>query len=306
MPTDFIQANTNGRLHDAREASLPPLNRGFLYGDAIYEVWRTYAGVLFAWQEHWQRLQQSAAALHLGLPCTAAAMLREIIRTAAAFRQATGHAGELYVRLQITRGGGPIGLDVALADRPDYVLLVQANKELTPEILQRGYVLSLETTLRRNSAHSLNPAWKTGNYLNNILCLREAKVRGADEVLMVNLAGEATEAAVANVGFIKAGRLVTPPLDAGILGGITRDLVLRNIAPRLALVVEERPIRPEELGAMDECFLMSTTRDLSPVGAIDSHRYQVGPDTVTMRLKSAFADYVRHYIATHPEQGLAQ
>lgn len=306
MPTDFIQANTNGRLHDAREPSLSPLNRGFLYGDAIYEVWRTYAGVLFAWHEHWSRLQQSAAALHLGLPCTADAMLVEVKRTAAAFRRTTGYAGELYVRLQITRGGGPIGLDVALADRPDFVLLVQPNKGLAPEVLQQGYVLSLETVLRRNATSSLNPAWKTGNYLNNILCLREARARGADEVLMVNLAGEATEAAVANIGFVADGHIVTPPLNAGILGGITRHLILHEIAPRLPVAVEERPIRPEELPAMQECFLMSTTRDVSPVGAIDAQRYRVGADTVTMRLKAAFADYVRDYIAQHPEQRLDQ
>ncbi|MFI5358012.1 MAG: aminotransferase class IV [Opitutales bacterium] len=305
MPTDFIQANTNGRLHDAREPSLPPLNRGFLYGDAIYEVWRTYEGILFAWDEHWQRLEHSAAALHIGLPSDAATMWGEVSRTAAAYRQTTGYAGELYVRLQITRGGGPIGLDVALADQPDFVLLVQANKGLPPAKLQHGYALSLETNLRRNPPSSLNPAWKTGNYLNNILCLREARSRGADEVLMVNLAGEATESAVANIGFVQRGDVITPPLSAGILGGITRDLVLHRIAAAAGLRMTERVVTPAELGSMEECFLMSTTRDISPVGSIDGHRFAVGPGSVTRRLKAAFADYVRDYGARHPQQRLA-
>lgn len=306
MPTDFIQANTNGRLHDAREPSLSPLNRGYLYGDAIYEVWRTYDGVLFAWLEHWRRLEQSAAALHLGLPCGADAMLAEIKRTAAAYRMATRHQGELYVRLQITRGGGPIGLDVALADRPDFVLLVQANKGLPVEKLANGYVLSVETTLRRNPASSLNPAWKTGNYLNNILCLREARVRGADDVLMINLAGEITETSTTNIGFVRDGRILTPPLSAGILGGITRELVLRAVAPVADLTVEERTVAPEDLAGMEECFIMSTTRDISPVGSVDGRRFPVRADGVTLRLKAAFADFVRDYVARHPAQHLGQ
>ena len=142
MGDAFIQANTNGRLHDACEPSLPPLNRGFLYGDAIYEVWRTYENVLFAWDEHWRRLENSARALHIGIPMERDRMFEEIHRTARSYRQATGHAGELYVRLQITRGAGAIGLDPALADRPDYVILVQPNKDIPAEIKPRGYRLS--------------------------------------------------------------------------------------------------------------------------------------------------------------------
>jgi len=304
MAVDFIQANTNGRLHDAREASIPPLNRGFLYGDAIYEVWRTYEGVLFAWQEHWVRLEQSAAALAMRLAAPADRMLEEIKRTVAAFRAGTGHRGELYVRLQITRGGGPIGLDPGLADQPDFVLLVQANRGLPPEKLAAGYRLSLATGLHRNHPASLNPAWKTGNYLNNILCLHEARARGADEVVITNLAGEVTEAAVANLGFVRDGEILTPPLSAGMLAGITRGLVLEHVAPAAGIRVRETALRPEDFPRMQECFMLSTTKDVAPVGYIDGHRFRVAPDTVAMRLKAAFADYVRAYITRHPEQTL--
>ncbi len=301
MPAPYIQANTNGRLHSAHEPSLSPLNRGFLYGDAIYEVWRTYHGVIFTWDEHWRRLERSALALHLTLPLAPALMLVEIKRTVAAFRTETHFAGEVYIRLQVTRGGGAIGLDVALADKPDFVLLVQPCPVVAPETLRAGLKLSLATSLRRNSTATLSPEWKTGNYLNNILCLREARARGADEVVMLNLAGEVTEAAVSNIAFVRDGALLTPPLASGILGGITRALVLEKIAAAAGVPAREAVLRPEEFAAMQECCLLSSTKDLTPVAAIDGTRFKVGADTVTARLKSAFADYARAYASAHPE-----
>jgi branched-chain amino acid aminotransferase len=300
MSASFIQANTNGRLHDAREPSISPLNRGFLYGDAIYEVWRTYHGVLFAWEEHWRRLERSAAALHLTLPFAPAVALVEIKRTVAAFFAATGAQSEVYVRLQITRGGGAIGLDPALADRPDFALLVQPNPAWTPRQLA-GLQLSLATGLRRNPVAALSPAWKTGNYLNNILCLREARARGADEVVIINLAGEVTEAAVSNIAFVRAGEVITPPMEAGILGGITRQLLLEKIAVAAGVSMREAAVRPEDFARMEECFLLSSTKDVSAVAAIDGTRFKTGDDTVTMRLKRAFADHARAYAGAHPE-----
>jgi len=297
----YIQANTNGRLHPASEPSLSPLNRGFLYGDAVYEVWRTYAGVIFAWEEHWRRLGASAAALHFELPWLPAVILEEIRRTAAAFRAAAPEPGELYIRLQLARGEGAIGLDPALAERPEFVLLVQRCPELTAAQAAAGLRLSVAGQLRRNPAAALDPAWKTGNYLNNILGLREARARGADEVLLLNLAGEVTEAAVANVAFVRGGELITPPLRAGILSGITRGLVLAGIAAAARVPVREETVRPEDFGAMDECLLLSTTKDIVPVAAIDGAQFQVGARTATARLKAAFAAHARAYARSHPQ-----
>jgi len=298
---NYIQANTNGRLHPADEPSIAPLDRGFLYGDAIYEVWRTYHGVVFAWEEHWARLRRSAHALYMELPWTPDQLLPEIRRTVTAFREQTTHAGELYIRLQISRGAGAIGLDIALADRPVFILLVQPCPVVPPEKQRTGLTLSLATSLRRNPVDSLNPAWKTGNYLNNLLCLREARARGADEVVILNRSGEVTEAAVSNIAFVREGALVTPPLAAGILVGITRELLLRQIAPAAGVPVREAVVRPEEFPRMAECILLSSTKDVAPVAAIDSVRFAVGPGTVAARLKAAFADYAQTYAAAHPE-----
>ncbi|MBW8782321.1 MAG: aminotransferase class IV family protein [Verrucomicrobia bacterium] len=304
MSAPYIQANTNGRLHPATEPSIAPLNRGFLYGDAIYEVWRTYHGVIFAWDEHWARLERSAGSLYMTLPWSREFMLAEIKKTTAAYREISGHAGALYIRLQITRGGGPIGLDVALADRPDFVLLVQPCPLLTDAQAEKGILLSLARALHRNHPSTLNPVWKTGNYLNNLLCLREARSRGADEVVITNLAGEITEAAVSNIGFVQDGVVVLPSLEAGILAGITRRLLIDRIASAAGVKVVERTVRPEELGNMQECFLTATTKDLVPVRAIDDTVFRVGADTVTMAVKRAFADFARAYAQARPQQAV--
>jgi len=265
MCAHIIQANTNGRLHAADEPSISPLNRGFLYGDAIYEVWRTHAGVIFTWEQHWARLERSARALHFELPLVAGAMLVEIKRTVARYRECSGNLGELYIRLQVTRGGGAIGLDPALADRSDFVLLVQPCPEVAAEKLRDGLHLSLATELRRNHA------------------------------------GEVTEAAVSNIAFVRDGVVLTPPLSAGILGGITRDLILNEVALAAGITAREERVRPADFGGMSECFLLSTTKDVGPVAAIDAARFTVGQDTVSARLKAAFANYVRAYAAAHPE-----
>jgi branched-subunit amino acid aminotransferase/4-amino-4-deoxychorismate lyase len=301
MSTPYIQANTNGRLHPAHEPSLTPLNRGFLYGDAIYEVWRSYHGRLFAWEEHFARLEASARALHMDLGFTRPEILAEIVRTVAAFRAEQRFEGDVYVRLQVSRGAGPIGLDIALADKPEFVILVQPCPVVPPEKVRAGLKLSVATGLRRNPMQSLSPAWKTGNYLNNILCLREAKARGADEVVMLNLNGEITEAAVSNIGFVRNGEAITPPLQAGILAGITRRLLMEKIGPAAGLKVREEVLTLLDLDGMKECFLLGTTRDVLPVGSIDERTFPVGEHTVTARLKAAFADYAKDYAAAHPE-----
>jgi branched-chain amino acid aminotransferase len=302
----FIQANSDGRLHDAREASISPLNRGFLYGDAIYEVWRTYGGCLFAWEEHWERLLRSAAALGMEVPLDPPRLLEEIRRSAKAFLQVDPSAPDLYVRLQVTRGAGSIGLDTGLADHPSWVILVQRLRDLGEPQLERGLNLSLATGLRRNSIRALNPAWKTGNYLNNVLCLREARSRGADEVVMLNEAGYVTEAAVCNLFFVRGQEVVTPPSSAGILEGITRALLLKGFAASDGIAVREADVRPEDLGGFDECFLTSTTRDLAPVRSIDGKQFAVGPGTVTRQIKAAFRARVTASLRHRPELQLYQ
>ncbi len=290
--SDYVQANTNGRLHDASEPSLSPLNRGFLYGDAVYEVWRTYAGRIFGWEEHWERLRRSAAALVLALPAEPEEVLKEIRRTVAAYRQTTGYREDVYIRLQVFRGEGAIGLDPALADRSGFILLVKPVPRIDPPAWEKGLTLSVAQQLRRTDPGSLDPAWKTGNYLNNLLCLNEARRRGADDVLILNRHGQLTEASTANIAFVQADRLITPPLSVGILAGVTRRLILEHVARRAGTETQEAPLTLADLGAMEECMVLSSTKDVQPVGRIDDVIFRVGEGTRARLLKQAFADYV--------------
>jgi branched-chain amino acid aminotransferase len=298
-----VQVNVDGQLVSAEQPTLSPLNRSFLYGDSIYEVWRSYHNRLFAWKEHWRRLHRSAHALHLNIPWTEEHLLGQIKRTAAAFRESTKHTGDLYVRLQIHRGGGVIGLDVDLADEEGYVILVQPVPTLS-KVVRTGHGLSLSVArnIRRNPTAALNPAWKTGNYLNNIIGLQEARERGADDVLFLNTGGEVTEASTSNIAFISGTELITPPLSSGILAGITRDRIVRETAAKAGLRVVERQVMPGELGGFEEAMLFSTTKDVVPVGRIDDHHYRVtGEAAAWLRLKAAFAEAAQGYAEDHPE-----
>lgn len=299
MPVPFVQANTNGRLHAAHEPSLPPLDRGFLYGDAVYEVWRTYAGAVFTFAEHWARLETSAASLYLTLPLDPATALAEIARTTAAYRSQTSDTGELYIRLQVSRGGGAIGLDPALADAANWVILVQPLPRIDDTVLQTGLRVAIARGIRRNHPLTLDPLWKSGNYLNNILALREARAAGASEVLLLNLAGEITEASTMSVAFVRDGQVFTPPLSAGILASITRRFLIDRVAPRAGVTVHETTLRTEDLPSMQEAFFLSTTKDLTPIAQIDTQRFTTGPATLTSRLKAIFADVAQAHCAAH-------
>lgn len=301
MEHPYIQANTNGRLHDAASPSLSVLDRSFLHGDSVYEVWRTYDGAIFAYDEHWERLARSAAALHLTLPFDAAGLRRELLRTAQAFVEQTGHVGPLYLRAQISRGAGPLGLDPALAGPTTFVILAQRLRLPRPDKLRAGLILTIARELRRNPPESLNPAWKTGNGLNVLLGLREARARGADDVLLLNHEGQVTEASSSNVFFVRKNAIVTPPLSSGLLGGITRRWMIERIAPRLGVTALEEPVRPADLAYFDSCFLTSTTRDLSPVAAIDEHRFHVDDLALVWKLKAAFQNFASDYAATRAD-----
>jgi branched-chain amino acid aminotransferase len=276
----------DGRLLPPARARISVFDRGFLYGDSIYEVLRTYGGEPFELEAHLRRLRRSAALIGLRLPLS---MARLRARLAAALRAAGNR--ESYVRLIVTRGEGPIGLDPALAVHPHVIVLVRPLHPPPAEVYARGVSIRV-VDVRRNLRQAIDPAAKTGNYLNNVLALREARARGGYEALMLDARGRVAEGSTSNVFAVFGRRVATPPLD-GILAGVTRDLVLK-LARKLGHPAEERPLRRADLLRADELFLTSTLREVVPIARVDGRRVGRGaPGEITRRLLEAFRERAR-------------
>jgi len=289
---DLILACVNGAIRDAREAMISPLDRSFLYGDSVYEVWRTYGGRIFAIDEHWERLEGTAGGLGFELPWSKSFLLERMAETVSEWRESCGDGEtDVYIRLQLSRGSGSIGLDPELAEEPVYVILVKALPDLSDASLDCGCKLAIPAGGRRNSLKSLSPALKTGNYLNNILGLREARAAGADDALFLNLEGRLTEASTRNFWLVREDAVVTPVLEDGILAGVTRKILLERIREIDGLPLRAESLELGELERASECFLSSSTQDIQPVASVDRRPFRLGPDTVARRLKKRFREY---------------
>jgi branched-chain amino acid aminotransferase len=273
----------DGVVVPEERAVVPILDRGFLYGDGIYEVLRTSGGEPVDMPRHLERLAASAERIALRLPPRA-----DLERWIAA-ALAAGQNPDSYVRIVVTRGGGPIGLDIALADRPRTVVIVLPLVTPTAEEYARGVDL-VTVGVERTSARAVDPAIKSGNYLNNILGLAEAKRHGAYEAIFLNAAGHVTEASTANLFFVKGGRLITPRLDVGILAGITRRRILEHAAAA-GIPSDEALVTPAELAGFEEAFVSSSLRGVLPVRTIDGRALPV-PGPITRTLMAAYDGFL--------------
>ena len=252
----------DGQLVAPALAKVSVYDRGFLYGDAVFEVLRTYGGVPFAVDAHLSRLKRSAEAVAIVLPVDEEAMRREIDEAL----RAAGN-DESYVRVMVTRGEGPLSLDPDTAIRPLRVLIVEPLRPPPREDYERG-IAAITVRTRRAVDETSAAGAKVTNYLANLLAVREAKARGAREALVVDARGRVIEGASSNVFVVRDGRVTTPAEDAGILAGITRARVLAAAAS-LGIPVDERSLRVEELHVADEVFVTSSIRELLSVVRVD-------------------------------------
>jgi branched-chain amino acid aminotransferase len=282
----------DGEIVPPERAVVSVYDRGFLYGDAVFEVLRTYGGKPFALDEHCARLRRSAERVLIPVPLDDAALAREIERVVAAAQNT-----ESYARIMLTRGSGPLGLDPALAGAPLRVIIVEPVAPPPREVYAKGIALACIATSTTTSATAAAGA-KVSNYLSNLLAVRDAKARGAAEALIVDAAGDVVEGASSNVFIVRRNTadapptLVTPPEDAGILAGITRAHVLAAAAS-LAIPVELTRLRPSDLYAADEAFITSSIREIVPAIAIDGRVIGAGtPGPVTRALHRAFREGV--------------
>lgn len=287
MTTKVYLSNTDAPL-DPSEATVSVFDRGFLYGDSIYETMRTANGNPLELQRHLRRLEHSGAGIGLGLPRTAA-QFEDIIRRTHA---ATGNA-ESYVRVMVTRGQGPIALDPRKSSEPTVVVIAKPLELPSDELYQRGIRVVIVDV--EKAGGGIDPGIKTGNYLSNIIALRQAIERGGDDAILCNAAGEVAEGATSNLFFVDDGVLRTPNLGTGILAGITRGLVC-ELATELGLAPQEARITPAQVRAADEVFLTSSVRGIMPVTAVDGRQVgdgHVGP--VTQKLRARYEAYIESY-----------
>ena len=276
----------DGRPMAPEAARVSVFDRGFLYGDSVFEALRTYAGRPFALERHLARLADSAARVFIELPVSLEQLGREV-------QSAIVGAGntESYVRLTVTRGvGETLGLDPGLSRHPARVIIVTPLTPPPPETYLEGVpVVSYRT--ERVTDGSAAAGAKVGNYLVAVLANREARAAGCYEALIVDGRGRVVEGATSNVfAVLDDGTLVTPPEQDGILLGITRETLL-ELADELKLAVRLQSLPLDELKHAAEVFVCSSIRELVPVVRIDGARIGSGsPGPHSLRLLAGFRE----------------
>lgn len=279
----------NGTITDADRASVAVFDHGFLFGEGIYETLRTYGREPFLFDRHLRRLRHSASLLALDVPWSDADLLADVRKTMAAPPRLPGPSGseEAYIRILVTRGVGDLSYNPAACPQPSLVIIVKPFPGQPERTFSQGIKIAL-VSVRRNHPQALNPQIKSNNLINNALAMQEAIRRGAEEALMLNQAGELAECAQSNVFLVRAGAVRTPPLSAGLLPGVTREYVL-ELASSLGLDAREARLTPEDLKTADEVFITGTTREVTPVVAVDDDRVGAGaPGPVATKLLAAF------------------
>lgn len=256
--------NINGQIFPPDQARISVFDRGFLYGDSIYEVTRTIKRVPFLLDDHLRRLWLSAEKLDIPMSHSMDYIREQIQETIAAL-----NIDDVYLRIIITRGLGEIGLNPALSQGNNLIIIALPLPEFHSWWYSQGVHIIVADTIR-NLKCTVDPSIKSGNYLNNVLAYSEASKQGAFDAIMLNNEGHVTEATTSNVWIVKSGILMTPPLEAGLLEGITRGKLL-EIAKLYGLPAIEKNFNADELRAADECFLSATIKQLIPVTKID-HR----------------------------------
>ncbi|MBI2026446.1 MAG: aminotransferase class IV [Deltaproteobacteria bacterium] len=317
-----ISLNINGKLVTAHHAKVSIFDHGFLYGDSVYETLLTYEGRPFLLDLHLDRLFRSSSALQIKPSWSRDKYKKEIQKTLAPLvkqnkkkvmsqlwgRQGPSEEGDTVspttetlqkkciIRICLTRGVGPIGLDPELCSKPTNIIYTQEFKDYPKSFYTKGINIRLVST-QRNSPFALSPAIKSCNFLNNILAFIEAKNHHALEGVMLNFKGHVAEGTTSNIFVVKDGVLRTPPLSSGILEGLTRWVVF-EICKKEKIKATECVVRPHDIFKADECFISSTTREVMPVTKCDGKKIGTGHvGRVTQKLIRCFQEYAQRALS---------
>lgn len=275
----------NGKIVAAEQASVSVFDHGLLYGDGVFEGIRFYNGRAFRLQSHLERLCLSARAIALRIPYTVEDLAQAVADTIAASATRDG-----YLRLVVTRGCGPLGVDPSHCHTPAVFIIAASLQLVSARVREVGAKVVIAAT-RRLGPDGLDPRIKSLNYLNHVLARMEATHAGADEAILLNSAGRVAEGSADNVFIVKGGELLTPPVIESALDGITRQVVL-ELAQQLGLPHQEMPLAPYDLFTADECFLTGTGAELIPVAEINGRPVSLCPGPIYQQLAAAFRQLV--------------
>ncbi|MFG0336082.1 MAG: branched-chain-amino-acid transaminase [Maioricimonas sp. JB049] len=277
-----LQVYLNGQFVDKEQATVSVYDHGLLYGDGIFEGIRVYNRRVFMLAEHIERLYESALAIRLQIPISPDEMTAAVEETVARNGLSQG-----YVRLVVTRGAGSLGLDIRRTSNPQVIIIADTITLYPEELYENGLEIITASTIR-NHPVALSPRIKSLNYLNNILAKIEATDAGCLEALMLNHRGEVAECTGDNIFIVKRGVLKTPTTDAGILEGVTRNVVM-DLARKVAVPVVECALDRHDIYTADECFLTGTAAEVIPVVKLDGRPIGNGqPGPVTRDLRERF------------------
>ncbi len=275
----------NGKYYEKDDAKVSVFDHGFLYGDGIFEGIRLYNKNVFRLPKHIDRLFRSARAIMLDMPWS-----KQEIIDAVCDACRVNNLTDAYIRLVVSRGKGKLGLSPFTCEDPQLVIIAD-QIQLYPQELYDNGLKAITVPTRRNSHAALPPMVKSLNYLNNILAKIEAQKQGFQECLLLNSEGYVAECSGDNIFIVFDGKLITPPVSCGSLGGITRMTTI-ELAKKLGIEVEEKPLARFDVWTADECFLTGTAAKIIPLVELDSRKIGDGrPGAVTKRLIDAFNEY---------------
>jgi branched-chain amino acid aminotransferase len=277
----------DGQFCSENDAKVSVFDHGLLYGDGVFEGIRAYNGRVFKLKEHIDRLFYSAKAILLTLPMSHADICQAVVNTCRENGLRDG-----YIRLVVTRGVGTLGLNPNKCKRPSVIVIADKIQLYPKEYYERGMdIITVPTT--RNLHSALNPAIKSLNYLNNILAKIEANNAGCEEAIMLNSEGYVAECTGDNLFLVKGNDLLTPPLSAGALYGITRGVVM-DLARKSGMNVSEPNLTRYDVFNADECFLTGTGAEVVPVVKVDGRVIGSGsPGPRTRELVTKYHDLVQ-------------
>ena len=277
-----LQVYINGQYFPKEDAKISVYDHGLLYGDGVFEGLRSYEGNVFRLREHLDRLWKSAKAICLEIPMSLDDMAAAVNETLS-----KNNLSDAYIRLVVTRGSGSLGLDPNRTSDPQVIIITDRIALYPEEYYRNGLEIITVSTIRNHPA-ALSPRIKSLNYLNNILAKIEGLQAGCVEALMLNHQGEVAECTGDNIFLVRDGKLFTPPIDAGILEGITRDVVI-ELAGEQGLPVHEIALTKHDVYIADECFLTGSAAEVVPVVKVDSRIIGDGkPGPVTRALTDGF------------------